>query len=101
MPNKQKLHIGFALKSRPTREACAAYTLVWSAILFLDRLPASSLEALRDHVAFETEDRQGPLGDLLHAYVAYVNDELRVAQNRERQEALQHGVPGTMWQSGS
>jgi hypothetical protein len=89
--NKAKAHMGLALRSKEIRDVCMAIEHIRTGIAMLDTLPAPSLEAVRDFVAFQWGDRKGPMGDFARAYLVYVEEQVRAARERERRESS--GLP--------
>jgi hypothetical protein len=85
---KIRWNIGSALKSTETRRVCWAHENLMATISALDTLPLPVLQALREYVADEAKDRTGALSEFLRAFVAHLEEPLRAALERDREEPL-------------
>jgi hypothetical protein len=68
------------LKWHDVRKAVAAYEMMHSAAAMLQMLPVPVLEALRDYVQEEVEDRKGPLTLCDRSFVEQLNELIRGAR---------------------
>jgi len=85
-----RLHVGFALKSVETQQACAAYEYLMAAILTANKLPKSMLLALRDHICEQAKSRKDRERDLMRAYAIFLEESLNAARMRKWREL--HGL---------
>jgi hypothetical protein len=81
-----RLHVGLAIKSIETRQACAAYEYLMAAILTASKLPKPLLLALRDHVCEQAKEKKGRQWDFMRAYATFLEQPPEIARMRKQQE---------------
>jgi hypothetical protein len=83
-----RTHVGEVLDQPETCAACAVWRNLESALATLDTLPLPVLEALRNHVADQVQDRTGPRADFLRAFGTYLEGPINDARMCDRRETF-------------